>query len=66
MGFDEMQQAVNQAKGTLSLADKFVAQMANMIAGRLRKGGVWGSTLCALKRELADYNMHTGKWKEPS
>lgn len=45
-------------------ADSFIAELADVIAGRLRKGRVSASTLAALKRELEDYNIRTGKWKK--
>lgn len=64
MLWDEMNEAVRNAKTTLRIADTFVGQMANMIAGRLRSGRVRSSTLETLKRELRDYDMRTGTWKE--
>lgn len=64
MKFSEMQQAVADAKAELSRADCFVAQMAEIIAGRLRTGRVPQGVLRELKRELRDYNPHTGVWKK--
>jgi len=40
-------------------ADRFV----EMLAGNLRH--VSGYRLKKLKRELGDFNMHTGRWKTP-
>lgn len=62
MKFDEMQAAVRDAKQTINSADHIVAQMAEIVAGRLRKGNVPGRVLEALKRELRDYNIHTSSW----
>ncbi len=63
MNFDEMHAAVKDAENTLRLADLHVSKMANLVAGRLRSGDVSGRVLAELKRELANYNIHTGKWK---
>ena len=63
MNWDEMNQAVEDAKKTISRADLVVGQMAAMAAGRLRKANVSYSTLCALKRELSQYDMTRGRWK---
>lgn len=61
--WDDMNAAINDARSKISAADGVVSSMARMIAGRLRKAEVSRSVLTALKKELADYNMHTGKWK---
>ncbi len=58
-----MNHAVNEAKETLKNADEQVGVMANLCAGRLRRAGVKCNTLEILKRELRDYNIHTGEWK---
>lgn len=64
MQFDEFHGAVTQARRTLSTADRFVGEMAGMIKGKLRSGNVSNFTLDVLKRELRDYNIHTGRWKD--
>lgn len=64
MTFDEMSRAVEEANSTIRKADMHVNKMAHICAGRLRAAGVGHTALCALKRELADYNMHTGEWKK--
>lgn len=64
MDFDEMTKAVNQASQTINMADNMVGRMAALIVGRLRKSSVSGSVLKSLKKELQDYNMHTGMWKD--
>lgn len=63
MRFDEMKEAVRDARATINRADMHVSSMASMCAGRLRRAGVSHHTLCELKKELANYNMHTGSWK---
>lgn len=64
MSFSQMEEALADARRTIQAGDRMTAQMANLVAGRLRKGNVSHSTLCELKRELAKYNMHTGRWTE--
>lgn len=59
--FDEMRAAVNEAESTLRAVDSIAEQLARMLVGRLRK--VSSYYLSKLKRELRDYNIHTGKWK---
>jgi len=54
--FDEMREAMQEAEDTLRAA-------ARLLSGRMRK--VNSSYLIAqLKRELRDFNIHTGKWKD--
>jgi len=62
--FDEMAEAIDDARTLLRAADANVRKMADMVAGRLRVGNVSNSTLTALKKELRDYNIHTGTWVE--
>ena len=64
MTFEEMRIAVMQARTTLRVADSQTQQMADLIAGKLRSGHVWSSTLRELKIELKKYNLHTGEWRE--
>lgn len=60
--FDEMRQAVQEAKNTLDAADSVADDLARMLIGRLHR--VQSSyTLAKLKRELRDFNMHTSSWK---
>lgn len=63
MKIDDMHEAVTEARATIHRVDTVVGSMANMCAGRLRRAGVRHYTLCQLKKELANYNMHTGSWK---
>lgn len=64
LSFSQMEEALADARRTIQASDRMTAQMASLVAGRLRKGNVSHSTLCELKRELAKYNMHTGRWSE--
>lgn len=63
MTLSDVEQAVEEARRTIARADTAASQMARLVAGRLRKSGVSHQVLCELKRELADYNMHTRRWK---
>jgi len=58
--------AVQQAKYTIESSDRCVGDMARLIAGRLRKGEIPAYVLKQLKKELADYNIHTNSWKAES
>lgn len=64
MDFDEMYDAVQDAKQTQNIADRQVYKMARLIVGKLQSGGVSDYTLRRLKKELAGYNMHTSRWKD--
>lgn len=59
---DEVRAAVDEAKIALRAADSVAATMAHLLVGRLRHVPTW--TLSYLKRELRDYNIHTGTWRE--
>lgn len=61
--FDEVRTAVEQAQFQLQAADHVATNMAQLLRGRMRKVGSHAA-LTALKKELADYNIHTGKWKD--
>lgn len=61
--FDLMRDSMREAEATIRAADMVSSQMARMLVGRLRKVQHRGA-LEALKRELRDYNMQTGQWKE--
>jgi hypothetical protein len=60
--FDDVRAAVEQAKFQLAAADGVANNMAKLLCGRLRKVGST-MALAELKRELSDFNMHTGRWK---
>lgn len=65
MTWDEMQASVRSAEFTMKLVDRHVADMAGLIAGRLRsaRNCVSASDLRTLKRELQDFDARTGEWK---
>ena len=63
MNWSDFYQAFEQAKDAQRQADKISRQMASILAGRLQTADVGASDLCKLKKELENYNMHTGKWK---
>ena len=64
MTFEEMAEAIAEAEMTIRRGDRHVAAMASLVRGRLRSGGVSTWVLEELKRELRDFNIHTGSWKE--
>lgn len=60
--FNETRRAVEDAERQLRAVDNIATDMACLLCGRLRKvHHHW--VLSALKRELRDYNIHTGEWK---
>lgn len=61
MSLRDMQGEIDDARRTLEHADQLAQQLARLLQGRLRKVHSW--TLKGLKRELRDFNMHTGKWR---
>lgn len=63
MTLADMENAVDDARRTLAQADRAAARMAGMLRGRLRTGDIPSYVLRDLKRELANFNMHTGEWK---
>lgn len=61
--FDDVRAAVAQAKEQFAATDSVATNMAGLLAGRLRQ--VWRPEhLSALKRDLAAYNIQTGRWKD--
>lgn len=63
MTTEEMQKAINEARRTFRAADDCSAQIAEILAGRLKTGNVRHHVLCQLKKELDRYNMHTRTWR---
>jgi len=62
MTYNEMKDAVAEAEATLRKADSCATEIARILAGRLhRVQSDW--VLKSLKKELKDYNIHTGCWK---
>jgi hypothetical protein len=64
MNFSEANAAIEDAARTMNEADRVARCIAHLLAGRLRSANVSGHVLKRLKRELADYNIHTSNWKD--
>lgn len=72
MKYNEMIKALDEARKTQELAKNQMTNMASLLCGNLRmvKGFSdykWerdSKILAQLKRELRDYNISTGKWRE--
>jgi hypothetical protein len=60
----EVEEAVRRARREIDRANLCVGSMANLCAGRLQSSGVSSATLAQLKKELARYNIHTGRWSD--
>lgn len=60
--FDDIRAAVQQARDVNRACDGQANTLADLLEGRLRH--VSGYRLAKLKRELRDFNIHTGRWKE--
>ena len=58
--FDDMRLAVQHARSTFNAADNQADAMARMLDGRLRHCGP--TALAALKKQLRNFNIHTGRW----
>lgn len=63
MTINEMEQALEDARQTMARADRVAGQLARMLRGRLRNANIPSYILKDLKKELANFNMHTGEWK---
>lgn len=61
--WDEVKSALSQARAVSYALDRHASDMAKLLRGRLRCCD--NSVLAALKRELREYNIHTGEWKQP-
>jgi hypothetical protein len=64
MNFKEFAEAAQNAEDIEASANDMVGNMARLCVGRLRSSGCSSYVLCRLKRELAQWNMHTHEWKE--
>jgi len=62
MDFDTMKASIREARRTMEVSDAVAEDIAFILVGRLRK--VRSTTyLRALKKELANFDMTTGRWK---
>ena len=64
----ELIDAVNDAERTTKQANRFYNKLANFLVGKLRlvtaNNMSWDhDTLCALKRELSQYDAKKRQWK---
>lgn len=59
--FDEIRTAIIQSRELNRAVDANSNLLADLLDGRLRHVGSY--KLSRLKRELRDFNIHTGKWK---
>ena len=57
----ELNRAENEARAVIRAVDSACNGMAGLLTGRLRSVPSW--RLKELKKELRDFNMHTGVWK---
>lgn len=64
MTFDDLAGAVNDAKVTIRKSDGVVGEMAEIVAGRLRRAGVPSSVLVELKRELRNFDAKKRRWND--
>jgi len=64
MNYSDVYLARIQAEEDIKKADEAVRQAIKLISGRLRSSGAYGGDLCALKKELKNFNMNTYKWKD--
>jgi hypothetical protein len=61
MYIHEMREAISKARRTLDSADAVAASIGYILENRLRQ--LSHSTLAKIKKELKNYNSHTGEWK---
>ena len=64
LSWDDVRQGIEDARQTITNGDSHINKMASIIEGRLKSCKVSSGTLRKLKRELRDFNMITGKWKD--
>ena len=61
MDLHEMRRDINRARMVLNNADSLVNEMAGLIEGKLKHVSPY--TLAKIKKELQNFNAHTGRWK---
>ena len=68
--FNEVQRALDTARAADYAVNEHTKEMVRLVQGRLRKAYSGSATyqemqaLKALKRELRDFDMTTGRWKD--
>jgi hypothetical protein len=60
--FDDMREAVRQARELNRAADAQASTLVELLDGRLRHASPYW--LKRLKAQLRDFNMHTATWKD--
>ena len=63
MTYDEIAKAMDEARWLMQRADTVAEKVIPFAVGRLQHLDLNHDTLRRLKRELADFNSHTGKWR---
>ena len=63
MKWNELIDAIHDARQTVKMGDEAIQQLASVCVGRLRSAKVSGTVLCELKRELRSFDMVTREWK---
>jgi len=63
MKWSEMNNAVSEARRTISQADLMIGEMAKMMRGKLRSGRISVYALEDFKKELRNFDMRTHTWK---
>ena len=63
ISWNEMQDGIEDARGTIRRFQLCINRIAFLLKGNLQAGEVGHSALCELKIELRKYNMNTGEWK---
>ena len=64
MDYQESRQLLQSVRRDIDQADELIRCVANLLRGRLRSSNVNSTALRDLKRELRNFNMHTGTWKQ--
>jgi hypothetical protein len=61
--WDEVRNALSEARSVMRAADENANDMAEILKGRLRH--VHPYKLAVLKRELRDFDLRVKEWKKP-
>ena len=64
MTYDEITRSLDEARWLMMNSDRVAAKAIEIASGRLRQLSISNDILRSLKRELAGYNIHTGRWKK--
>jgi len=65
VNFTEMKRAVNEAEATIRTVEFLASDIATLLDGRCRNVKTYAGmkALARIKKELADFNAQTCKWK---